>query len=619
MLRSAHLVWIGIVAGVGCIAAGAAVEGCGSASCEADRNCGPAAGGDGSSESSADGTSGDSGGDAPVEDGGEDRSMTDGPSSVDGHADAPSDAPQEAPGCEAGTVVCGGQCVSPNDPAHCGSSCTVCAQPDAGSGVATCAAGACDVSCSSGYHKCNGGCYPDSDVPSNTNDPCVLSDGSGVFVSASTGNDSTGNGSAASPYASITKALGNLGGKARIYVCNGTYNEQVSITGAVGLFGGLTCAGTWSYAVGTHAQVNGPANEPALLISAASAAVDIEDMAFTAPNASSQDSSGNGQSSIAALVNASSSVTFHRCGLTAGSGASGAAGSSSSNYTGATASDGSANNGATGGSGGVAVCGTGTSTGGNGGDGVSGSAGGGGNGTASGSLVTQAGFDGTGEPAGAASCGSPSANPGANGTAGSGGAPALAYGSLAATGWTPTGGGSGNAGNPGQGGGGGGGKTTPATGGTGGGAGGCGGAGGTGGHGGGASLALASVSSSVTLDSACTLATATGGAGGEGGDGQTGQAGGATTSALACLGNYGGNGAGGSGGAGGTGGVSVCIVYSGTAPSGSPSCQLGTAGNAGGGGSGQPGGNNALSNPAPSGNAGATGLAGAAQQSLQVQ
>ena len=37
-------------------------------------------------------------------------------------------------------------------------------------------------------------------------------------------------GTAARPYASIGQALANMAGKSRVYVCNGVYAEQVSIT-----------------------------------------------------------------------------------------------------------------------------------------------------------------------------------------------------------------------------------------------------------------------------------------------------------------------------------------------------------------------------------------------------
>lgn len=59
-----------------------------------------------------------------------------------------------------------------------------------------------------------------------------------VYV-ATTGSDNTGNGTSASPYATITKALStipkNLNGYgAAIYVAEGTYDEHVTISGFIG-------------------------------------------------------------------------------------------------------------------------------------------------------------------------------------------------------------------------------------------------------------------------------------------------------------------------------------------------------------------------------------------------
>jgi hypothetical protein len=54
-----------------------------------------------------------------------------------------------------------------------------------------------------------------------------------VFVSSTTGSDTSGAGTAASPWASISHALAHLGSTGRVYVCNGSYSEQVSIAGAV--------------------------------------------------------------------------------------------------------------------------------------------------------------------------------------------------------------------------------------------------------------------------------------------------------------------------------------------------------------------------------------------------
>ncbi len=83
-------------------------------------------------------------------------------------------------------------------------------------------------------------------------EPCVLDDAYGVFVASAGGDAGAGSvgersGRAATepltrPYATIGQALANLAGKSRVYVCNGVYGEQVSITTAVSVYGGLSCA-----------------------------------------------------------------------------------------------------------------------------------------------------------------------------------------------------------------------------------------------------------------------------------------------------------------------------------------------------------------------------------------
>jgi hypothetical protein len=429
-------------------------------------------------------------------------------------------------------------------------------------------------------------------------EPCVLDDAYGVFVAARLDGDAgpdggeagtpSGDGTMSSPYSTIGQALANLGSKTRVYVCNGVYGEQLSITTAVSVYGGLSCATgsaapVWTY-VGGSAQVSSPSASYALSVTGVSSgAVTVEDMSFAAPDATAP-----GTSSIAALVS-SSSVNMMRVTLSAGSGANGAAGADGSmpNYSGAAPVGGAQAwttiNGLfsaqSGGTGSVNQCKTsGTSAGGNGALGCATAAAMGTPGSASPEPpVTAPGRDGlpmgSPLPGGVVS----SNDPGADGQAGSGGAaaPAQVYGALAASGWTPSPGGSGTTGNPGQGGAG---ATDPLygqcavaaqdIGGGGGGAGGCGGAGGIGGGGGGASVALATLDSTVTL-TACILNASdagTGGAGGAGQDGQGGAAGGddMSFSGMHAAGAAGGNGAGGSGGAGGTGGISVGILESGS-------------------------------------------------------
>jgi hypothetical protein len=396
------------------------------------------------------------------------------------------------------------------------------------------------------------------------------------------------------PFATITQALANLGTKTRVYVCNGTYSEQVVIGTPVNLYGGLSCAGgasgrAWSY-VGQAAEVNSPS--PAYALSVANVnggAVTIEDMSFVSPDATDP-----GGSSIAAIVT-SSTLSLRRVTLNARNGADGADGANGSadpNYTGLApdggiqAEPGPPDAGPfvpAGGVGATNPCARfGFSAGGHGGSGCAtgpGSPGLGTPGTAAPPApVVVAGRDGQPRGAMAGTGFVMSDDPGADGVPGDGGlaAPTQAYGILSASGWLPSAGGDGEPGDPGQGGAGAtdplygmcGAKTTESLGGGGGGAGGCGGSGGQGGGGGGASIALASLTSTIDL-TACTLIASAGGTGGAGGAGQDGQAGGAGGEAnrlgTRAPGAAGGNGAGGSGGAGGTGGISVDILESGSA------------------------------------------------------
>jgi hypothetical protein len=492
-----------------------------------------------------------------------------------------------------------------------------CVLGDAGDGRAA------DVRTEGAADVATDGCDPTGDPK---DEPCVLDDAYGVFVAAPLEGDGpdggeaaapSGDGTMSSPYATIGQAMANLGSKTRIYVCNGIYSEQVNVTAAVSLFGGLSCAAgssgpVWTY-VGGSAQVRSPSTGVALSVTGVSSgSVTIEDLSFTSASATAP-----GGSSIAAWI-ASSSVTLQRVTLSAGSGANGAPGADGSanpNYAGLAPtggpqvwSDTSGLFGAiSGGPGANNQCLlSGSSAGGQGGLGCSAAPGSPGLGTAGTAIpeapVTLPGRDGLPMGAVAAVDGGAavtvSANdPGADGLAGDGGVAALgqAYGSLSMSGWTPSAGGDGANGDPGQGGAG---ATDPlygrcgtpaqSLGGGGGGAGGCGGSGGQGGGGGGASIALAIVASTVDLKD-CVLSTGAAGTGGAGGAGQDGQAGGLGGDASVgsnphAPGASGGNGAGGSGGAGGTGGISVGILSTGSTITSDMASQSTTLGSSGAGG-----------------------------------
>lgn len=463
--------------------------------------------------------------------------------------------------------------------------------------------------------------------------PCIINDAYGVFVASPSsvdggvgGSDDAGTGSMAEPFASIGKALQNLNGKSRVYICGGVYAEQVSIDGAhaASLYGGLTCAPgssglAWQYS-GAVAEVRPPlADHAALTVSSVASPLAIEDMGFEAPATTSQDPSGAGTSSIAGWVS-NSTVSFSRVVLAGGDAARGADGITQSNYdpsspvapTPVNSTDGLAQ-----------VCPPGAmsppadST-----VGGQGSLGGpvGSSGGAYPPAMGTAPRDGLGGASGYTDHAEPG-DDGADGYARSPGIPSMAIGTVLSTGWLPAPGGTGGSGTPGQGGGGGGSLpialngTTFYFGGSGG-TGGCGGGGGTGGAGGGASVALFSIGSTVTLTT-CQLVSNQAGDGGNGGAGGPGQAGslGRTQPNSGGDGGTGGNGAGGSGGAGGAGGLSAGIAYQGAEPVSDATTIISLghgsgAGAAGMGGAGGAGGANA-SGAAPNASAGAAGLPGA--------
>lgn len=448
-------------------------------------------------------------------------------------------------------------------------------------------------------------------------EPCLVSETYGVFVSATGGTDSAP-GTRGAPLKTIGEGIqkavtalesGNST-QSRVFICQGTYDEQVTLdetSDGIGLYGGFECgcaadascsATSWQYVgmpdAGPVVTVQAPGALYALLIDRTSLSIAIEDIAFSVPNAMS--AADGGGSSIAAFVTTSGgSVSFARDVFIAGSGASaGNAGPPLTNWFSSNldASAGNAPDGAAGGAQQTCLCAqSGQSTGGFGGNGGN-PAGDGGAGSAVPEPAAQGienGAGGIGFNSAANLC-APGA-PGADGIAQSdGGTGASVFGFLSDSGWLPGPGSSGTPGNPGQGGGGGGGGQVAGSG--GGACGGCGGAGGLAGAGGGASIALLVYESHVNIKQSAFVVAAAGNGGG-GGTGENGASGGAGSAAIAgeCPGGNGGNGAGGQGGGGGAGGVSIGILYSTsftptleTAPSftGVDAAAAGGAGGAGG-------------------------------------
>jgi hypothetical protein len=390
--------------------------------------------------------------------------------------------------------------------------------------------------------------------------PCVVDDALGVFV-APTGSDTTGNGSKAKPYATITKALAApKAAMLRAFVCAGTYKEPAVITAAadgMAIYGGLDCA-TWAYDAANKVIVAPTAHGPALSVTGIPTALTIEDIEFDA-----QAGTAAGESSIAGVVSGATGVALRRVRLVAGAGVAGTAGTVPSTVLPTPAIGNDAKDAPDPAGGGQSPCSCPF------GERSVGGAGGG-----AGPTPT----DGeTGLPIGAANKG---VTAGTSCTPGGDGAPAMLVApsgsgakSLAAvngTEWTPRSGSKGTAGGTGQGGGGGGAIKDAGNGGGGGGCGGCGGDGGGFGTGGGSSVALLAVSNVRLSLTEAMLIAASGGAGGSGAIGQAGAKGAApgfkSRAGRGCDGGFGGNGGQGGSGGGGAGGVSVGIAFKGEEP-----------------------------------------------------
>jgi len=406
---------------------------------------------------------------------------------------------------------------------------------------------------------------PPSCIPSQNSSPVAST--CGVFVSSAKGNDTTGTGTQAAPFATITVALAK-GSGATIYACAGStpYSEALAVDKAVTLFGALDC-GTWAYDATSKTQLTAPADAVPLALSSEASGSEVYDFAITAANAMK-----DGGSSIAVAVDGAT-ASLARCDLTAGDAMAGLAGASGGMQVAQANGGGTGDNAGTsgtqnGGAGGInAVCsltggmggGGGVIANGNGGDGLPGDMGNGG--------AAGVGDMGTG-------C---STTPnGSNGATSGFGPGATGIGTLDANGYHGADGQPGVDGTNGTSAGGGGGSKASTTvhgaGGGGGGAGGCGGTHGAGGKAGGSSIALVSVGATVTM-TGCALTSGKGESGGMGGDGQFGQQGGSAglggmggTVADACNGGKGGKGGDGGPGGGGLGGHSLGIAATGTAP-----------------------------------------------------
>jgi hypothetical protein len=429
----------------------------------------------------------------------------------------------------------------------------------------------CDASA---FFICNGGCHS---VTADPSDPCIVTEQFAVFV-APTGNDASGDGSRAKPYATTKYAVEHAGGKPRAYVCAGTYADAITLgasSPAINIIGGFDCS-TWAYTPSSSQTVVQPVpGTIPLVLDGVTAAIAISNMSFTAASVTGQDTNGNGFSSIAAVVKNTTSVTFQSCSFTAGAGAPGKSGTTPTTPLppGTKGNDADINSNA-GGAQVTCSCPSGTaSVGGEGGNGVpvgiGVDAGAPTNGSDGNPVLSP--NHGSAAPSSTATC-----SPGQAGVKGMKGADAPSpstNATIVGGALTATGGAAGTFGGTGQGGGGGGGGYAPdslhpiGNGGGGGGCGGCGGYGGPGGGGGGSSISVLAIHSNVTFES-CTLHTSSAGAGGSGAQGQAGSGfyNHGNNQTNGCPGGNGGNGGTGGAGAGGSGGHSVGVAFQGSAP-----------------------------------------------------
>lgn len=426
---------------------------------------------------------------------------------------------------------------------------------------------------------------------------CVTNEGA-LFVSGAA-DPATADGSIAHPYKTISAAVNKVtNDKRRIYVCEGTYAEQVSLeTIPKTLIGGIACDFKSPAAKAKIA----PASGIALSIAAVGGAsvIDIEVEGTSSVNE-------KGASSVAIFVTRAKDILIRGVDAKATDAQPGLDGTGKVNWD--ASEDQPFGNNASGAAGGgppaCKKCKDMTST----------FAGGGGNTT--GGLPEA----GAAQPPVGGSNNGANAMPCLHGDAGAPGDPAASAagsdrpGVVKPSAWdttaTSTAGGSGR---PGQGGGGGGSNGT--MGGGSGGCGGCGGGGGAAGGNGGSSIALLVYASEVSVERSVLIAGNAGG-GGKGGNGQIGQDS-RTGAGGVCNGGPGGAGAGGGGGGGGAGGYSAAIAHAGAAPKVVETML--TKGTAGGAGAGGDPGPPALTSGGKAGNAGLAGVAGQAGETLDIK
>lgn len=382
-----------------------------------------------------------------------------------------------------------------------------------------------------------------------------VGDDCGIFVNPNVAAG-TGQGTKASPVASISEAIEMLGDTRRIYVCSVGLSDEVLLPTSVALHGGLDCNQTWRWRLDARTPwTSDPDTVPLKIIGAANVTNLVTGFTIMAADAF-QDSG----SSIATIID-QATVEFERMDFVAGDASNGTDGAAGT--PGAAGSNGVNATDTVEGAGGVSPCG---STGGNGGfvsaldpqnvygDGQEG-------------LPDQnnGGERGTQAPPPIGNCDNGGAGIDRGNTTAFGGLPGFGLGAISVNGFV--GAASLDGQNGANGGGGGGGGAKPHQPGGGGGGGGCGGGKGHAGLYGGSSIAMISLNSTITITDS-TFSVGLGGNGGAQGLGGLGGLGGigGIGDVLGCDGGAGGRGQRGGPGSMGPGGQQFGIAYRGTLP-----------------------------------------------------
>ncbi|WP_437481510.1 hypothetical protein WME75_37875 [Sorangium sp. So ce1014] len=466
---------------------------------------------------------------------------------------------------------------------------------------------------------------PDACEADPTEDASTATDECAVFASANALRG--GDGTKATPYASLAEAIVHAHGKRVLACTSSAFAESVTIDADIEVIGGFDCAAGWTWSAEARSAIEAPADQIALTLTEAANGAKVRSLKVNAADATLP-----GGSSIGVAV-ADIEAELSQVDVTAGGAMDGAKGEWPAEAPQAGAPAGAMGNACgvvLGGEPGTTTCEDGETTGGRGGRGGS---------PGIEECNGLRGEDGAPLPKenpdeyGLGGIGETDAEECRDGEYGKRGDPGTAGAAGIATTLTLTGiaggdGGTGTSGKRGQGGGGGGGaKAGPfctvgeevvvgvgASGG-GGGAGGCGGKGGGGGKAGGSSVGILSLGTNLLLTDV-SVAVGKAGKGGEGVLGQSGAAGvrrgaggagsGLAPSTYGCGGGAGGYGGWGGPGAGGRGGHAVGIAYA-AAPSEAPAIQF-TPGTAGDGGAAALGSPPAGGPPESAGAPGASGV-----------